>query len=136
MLTPTFGIGAVAGQAQVPHEAVWEVAGGVGNVAGFNRASGQLLKARRIVGQVTHKPHHQRVPTQAQLLQVNQVKDLSGKVSQQVIVQTKGTQGMQPKDGDGYSVKRCNQNCPTAALSRPNTLPTPSNLFFFGFSPF
>lgn len=93
--TPAFRIGAIAGQAQVPDEAVWEIAGGVGNIASFDRASSQLLKARGIVGQVTHKPHHQRVPTQAQLLQVNQVQDLSGKVRQQVIVQAKGTQGVQ-----------------------------------------
>lgn len=93
--TPAFRIGAVAGQAQVPDKTLWEITGSVGNVASFNCASSQFLKARGIVGQVTHKPHHQRVPTQAQLVEVNQVKDLSGKVSQQVIVQAKGTQGMQ-----------------------------------------
>lgn len=93
--TPTFRIGAVAGQAQVADKALWEVAGSVGNVAGFNGAPSQLLQARGVVGQVAHKAHHQRVPTQAQLVQVNQVKDLSGKVSQQVIVQAKRTQGMQ-----------------------------------------
>lgn len=134
-LTPTFRIGAVAGQAQVADKALWEVAGSVGDVAGFNGAPSQLLQARRVVGQVAHKAHHQRVPTQAQLVQVNQVKDLSGKVSQQVIVQAKGTQGMQPKDGDGYPVKMCKQNCPTAALSRPNYSPSSHQFLLLCFLP-
>lgn len=129
-LTPAFRIGTVTGQAQVPDKTLREIAGSVGNVASFNCASGQLLKARGIVGQVTHKPHHQRVPTQAQLFEVNQVKDLPRKVSQQVIVQAKGTQGMQPKDGDGYLVKMCKQNCHTTALCRPNYSPLSHHFLF------
>lgn len=93
--TPAFRIGTVAGQAQIPDKILWEIAGSVGNIASFNCASSQFLKAWGIVGQVTDKPNHQWVPTQAQLFQVNQVNDLSRKVSQQVIVQAKGTQGMQ-----------------------------------------
>lgn len=92
--TPAFRIGTIAGQAQVPDKILWEVAGSIGNIASFNCASGQFLKAWGVVGQVTDKANHQWVPTQAQLFQVNQVKDLSRKVSQQVIVQAKGTQGM------------------------------------------
>lgn len=94
--TPAFRIGTVAGQAQIPDKILWEITGSIGNVASFNRASSQLLKAWGIVGQVTDKPNHQWVSTQAQLFQVNQVKDLSRKVSQQVVVQAKGTQGVQP----------------------------------------
>lgn len=114
---------------------LWEIAGSVGNTASFNCASRQFLKAWGIVGQVTDKPNHQWVPTQAQLFQVNQVKDLSRKVSQQVIVQAKGTQGVQPEDGDGNLVKTCKQNYSTTALHRYLiTLPSPTNLFLFDFS--
>lgn len=134
-LTPAFRIGTVAGQAQIPDKILWEIAGSVGNVASFNRASSQLLKAWGIVGQVTDKPNHQWVPTQAQLFQVNQVKDLSRKVSQQVIVQAKRTQGVQPEDGDANPVKMCKQNHSTIALHRDLiTLPSPTDFFFFGFS--
>lgn len=93
--TPTFGVGTVAGQAQVADKILWEITGSVGNIASFNCASCQLLKAWGVVGQVADEANHQRVPSQTQLLQVNQVKDLSREVSQEVIVQAEGTQGMQ-----------------------------------------
>lgn len=117
-LTPAFRVGTVAGQAQIPDKVLWEVAGSIGNIASFNCAPSQFLKAWGIVGQVTDKANDQGVPTQAQLLQVNQVQDLSRKVSQQVIVQAKGTQGMQPEDRDGNPVKICKKNHSTAALHR------------------
>lgn len=90
-LTPTFGIGTVAGQVQIFEKILREITGTIGNVAGFNGSPSQFLETWGIVGQVTDKPNDQRVPTQTQLFQVNQVEDLPGEVCQQVVVEAKGT---------------------------------------------
>lgn len=91
-LTSAFRVGAIAGQVQVLKEILREITGHIGNVAGFNGAAGQFLETGRVVSQFADKSHNQRIPTQAQLFKVNEVKDFPRKVGQQVVMEAKRTQ--------------------------------------------
>lgn len=98
-LTCTLGIGALAGQVQVAQQVGRQLVRAVGNVAALHGASGQLQQRGRVVGHLLDEAHHQRVAAEAELLQVHQAEDLPRQVRQQVVVETQGSQRVEPVMG-------------------------------------
>lgn len=84
--TCTLGVGTFAGQVQVSDEVLWKLPRCVRESPAPDGASGQLQQRGRGVGQIAHEPHYQRIPAQAELLQVDQTEDLPREVGQEVVV--------------------------------------------------
>jgi len=68
----------------------------VQKVPAFDGAASQLQQGWGVVCHVLDEAYHQGIASQTELLKLYQAQDLSRKISQQVIMQTKRAQGMEP----------------------------------------
>lgn len=79
------------------HQVSRQVIGEVGQVAGLDGPSGQLQQGGGVVSHVLDEADHQGVAAETELLQAHQAEDLPGQVGQQVVMETEGTQGVEPE---------------------------------------
>lgn len=100
-LTCTLGVRTLAGQVQVAQQIWGQVTREVGDIPALYGSSCQLQQRGGVVGHLFDEAHHQRVASEAELLQMDQTQDLPRQVSEQVVVETQRSQRVESNTTQG-----------------------------------